>query len=72
MICAFDNEAGCWVAAGNGPLRPIVVESDCRAGAVKAYGEAVHNQMADEYAMEQQMAHLADCTEGQPYGEDLG
>ena len=73
MIVAYDNEAGCWVAAGNGPLRPIVQEGNSRVEAENAYLKAYENQQADEYAMHEQMAHLGDEAYGDGgYGEDLG
>jgi hypothetical protein len=72
VICEFDSEHRVYVAAGRGPLRPIVVEGHTRAEALKAFEVAVSCQVAEEYHFEQAMSHLADVDAGEPYGEDLG
>ncbi len=48
MICSYDLESHVWVAAGNGPMRPIVVEQGTRDDAIKAYGEAFLSQQNEE------------------------
>lgn len=63
MIVQFDPSIERWVAAGRGYMRPIAVEGDTIAEAAQAYYQAVEDQKADEYAMEQQMSHLADVSD---------
>ena len=54
---------GIWCASGNGNLRPIVAYSHTRKEAVRLYGEAYMEQLAQEYEYEQSMSHLADVND---------
>lgn len=68
------NKDGSWSASTMGALRPITVEAETRPVALLQLAEAVHQQEAEEYAMEQSMGHLADVSPGGAgaYGADLG
>ena len=48
MICAYDLEAKCWVAAGKGPLRPIIVEAVTQRDARLAWTEDFEAQQLEE------------------------
>ncbi len=72
MICAYDSEAKAWVAAGNGRMRPIIAEGDCRQDAVKAYKANFEHQIGEEYAYCESMTHRSEAAHGNAYGEDLG
>ncbi len=72
MICAYDSEAKAWVAAGNGRMRPIIAEGDCRQDAVKAYRAIFDHQLGEEYAYCESMTHHSEAAKGNAYGEDLG
>lgn len=70
MICQFDAEIHKWVAAGRGPLRPIVVEAEEISEALTGFYEARQAQEHEEYAMFEAMSGLALEREGNV--EDLG
>lgn len=71
MICAYDESAQAWVAAGQGVLRPIVVEGGSRTEAWQAFWQAVILQQAEEYAFCAAMERpIVEAQEG--VGEDLG
>ena len=48
MICNYDMECRVWIAAGNGPLRPILVEAGTRQDAIHGYTEEHADQIAEE------------------------
>ena len=63
---------GLWAASGNGNLRPITTFAGTRREAMRLYAEVYVAQKEEEYAYEQSMSHLADCSYGSPYGSDMG
>jgi len=67
MICAYDDSERCWVAAGKGPLRPIICEGSSRKAAMDSWHESFEAQQSEEYAMEQQMTALS--LQNDPEGE---
>ena len=60
------NSDGSYSAFHPGALRPIVVEADSWPKALLILAEAVHQQEAEEYAMEQSMTHFS--IKGNPDG----
>lgn len=80
MISDYDFESGQWMAAGRGPMRPIVVEASTEEGAKKAFIEEHARQVdeekrfAKEYALGEIESHFSEAqflkVFGQP--EDLG
>ena len=72
MICQYDSEAKCWLAAGRGYIRPIVVEALTRKEAMKAYGEEHYRQRGEEYAMCESMSGLVEMNDPNYVVEDLG
>lgn len=75
MITAYDHESNRWLAAGYGPLRPIVCEGITSFEAVAGYERAVAMQiveegrMARQYAEEEATTAAAVESEG-PYDQD--
>ena len=72
MIAAYDVECRVWVAAGNGPLRPIVAEAGTREDAVKAYAEQYAEQVGEEYVYAAVMSARADMSNPDNEVQDLG
>ena len=61
------NSDGSWCASQKGPLRPIIVEHQCRRVALLWLAEALHLQEAEEYEMAAKHGALSD----ELYGEGV-
>ena len=53
------NSDGSYSAFHQGALRPIVVDGDSWPRVLLILAEALHEQEAEEYAMEQSMTHFS-------------
>ena len=60
------NSDGSYSAFHQGALRPIVVDGDSWPRVLLILAEALHEQEAEEYAMEQSMNHFS--IKGNPDG----
>lgn len=60
MITFYQTKTRSWSTAGNGPLRPIVVDTETRAEGVKQYGILYQDQLCEEYARQETISHHTD------------